>query len=223
MEVQPQQSQVSPSEIPQAAVAPLTEQISSSQPLPIVRVQKKKTLLIVISALLVGLIVGGGVGYAFGHSSAKSKQALSSGSPGNASPAQIAGSGSTSSSSSLTVQNRNAKRETDIQSLHTQIEAYFAENNHYPSLTDLNSPTWRAANIKSTDPSILVDPLSSCNPATTACLVASPVAKAYAYNASNSSGNSCESNDTQCSQYTLTATFEGTVDNMATYSVHNLN
>src|SRR5580698_9295036 len=58
---------------------------------------------------------------------------------------------------------RNAKRQTDIQDLQTQIEAFFSQSGYYPSLTDMNSASWRATNMKSLDAGALVDPSSSCN------------------------------------------------------------
>src|SRR5206468_9308462 len=53
---------------------------------------------------------------------------------------------------------RNSKRQTDVQSVQTQLEAYFAQNGHYPSLTDMNSSTWLTANMKSLDVDALKDP-----------------------------------------------------------------
>lgn len=114
---------------------------------------------------------------------------------------------------------RNSKRQTDIQSLQTQMEAYYSQNGHYPSLTDMNSGSWRTTNMKSLDPGALTDP---SNPTQAATLVAAPVAKSYAYAVTDSSGASCESNDTNCAQYTLTATYEGTVQGQTSYVKNNL-
>ncbi len=114
---------------------------------------------------------------------------------------------------------RNAKRQTDIQSLQTQIEAYFSQNAFYPSLTDMNSSSWRGTNMKSLDSNALINP---SNPTQSTTLVAAPAAKSYSYAVTNSSGGSCESDDTTCSQYTLTATYEGTVNGATTYSKSNL-
>lgn len=99
---------------------------------------------------------------------------------------------------------RNSKRQTDVNSVQTQLEAYFAQNGHYPSLTDMNDSSWLTTNMKSLDKSALQDPQGSSQ-----TLVASPVAKSYAYEVANSSGTSCESDDTTCATYTLTATLEG--------------
>src|ERR1700757_3903220 len=53
---------------------------------------------------------------------------------------------------------RNSKRQTDIQALQTQIEAFFSQNSYYPSLTDMNSSAWLATNMKSLDVNALIDP-----------------------------------------------------------------
>lgn len=103
---------------------------------------------------------------------------------------------------------RDSKRETDMATLQTQLEAYFQNYGYYPSLKDMNGASWRAANLKSLDEGALADPLSSCDPATTGCLTASPKAGAYSYEVTDSAGASCEANDTKCAQYTLTATLE---------------
>lgn len=114
---------------------------------------------------------------------------------------------------------RNAKRQTDIQSLQTQLEAFFSQNGYYPSLTDMNSSSWRSTNMKSLDPNALIDP---SNPTQSNTLLAAPAAKSYAYAVTNSSSTSCESDDTTCAQYTLTATYEGTVNGASTYTKSNL-
>lgn len=118
---------------------------------------------------------------------------------------------------------RNAKRQTDVQALQTQLEAFFSQNGYYPSRADMNSPSWISTNMKSLDTNALVDPSSTCNPSTTGCLAASPVAKSYSYAVFASDGTtSCETTDTSCAVYTLTATYEGTVNGSQTYTKSNL-
>ena len=115
---------------------------------------------------------------------------------------------------------RNAKRQTDIQSLQTQLEAFFSQNGYYPSLADMNSSTWLGANMKSLDQNALIDP---SNPTQSKTLLSAPAAKSYSYKVTQSDGStSCESDDTTCAQYTLTATYEGTVNGSSTYSKSNL-
>ena len=113
---------------------------------------------------------------------------------------------------------RNSKRQTDVQSLQTQLEAFYSQNGYYPSLTDMNNGGWRTTNMKSLDQGALTDP---SNPSSST-LVASPAAKSYSYAVTDSSGASCESTDTNCAKYTLTATYEGTVNGATTFSKSNL-
>lgn len=115
---------------------------------------------------------------------------------------------------------RNSKRQTDIQSLQTQLEAFFSQNGYYPSLANLNDSTWLNDNMKSLDTNALIDP---SNPTNSKTLLASPAAKSYSYNVKQSDGTtSCESDDTTCAKYTLTATYEGTVNGQSTYVKSNL-
>ena len=114
---------------------------------------------------------------------------------------------------------RNSKRQSDVKSLQTQIEAFFSQNGYYPSRTDLNTGSWLTTNMKSLDQNALIDP---SNPTQSKTLVASPTAKSYAYAVTDSSGNSCESDDTTCAKYTLTATYEGTVNGSSTFVANNL-
>ena len=113
---------------------------------------------------------------------------------------------------------RNSKRQTDIQNVQTQLEAFFQQNGYYPSLTDMNSSSWRATNMKSLDVGALTDP---SNPSTQT-LASSPANKVYAYQVTDASNASCESTDTNCAKYTLTATYEGTVNGSQTYTKSNL-
>jgi hypothetical protein len=108
---------------------------------------------------------------------------------------------------------KDAKRQSDIQALQTQLEAFFSQNGYYPSLADINNATWRRTNMQSLDSNSLQDPDSSSK-----TLAAIPAAKVYAYKVTNSSGGSCESDDTSCAKYTLTAT----LSNGKTDVVNNL-
>lgn len=119
---------------------------------------------------------------------------------------------------------RNGKRTTDIQAIQTQLEGFYSTNGYYPSLTDLDSATWRATNMQSLDKIALVDPSASCDPATVStCVAAAAAAKTYSYAVKDSSGASCETTDVNCAQYILTAIYEGSVNNQASYVKQNLN
>jgi prepilin-type N-terminal cleavage/methylation domain-containing protein len=97
---------------------------------------------------------------------------------------------------------RNSKRQTDVQSIQTQLEAYFSQNGFYPSLTDMNTgtsattnanSTWAATNMKSLDQTALVDP---SNPNASKQLKTTAQDKWYSYAVTDGSGNSCEADDT---------------------------
>jgi len=114
---------------------------------------------------------------------------------------------------------RNSKRQTDVQSIQTQLEAFFSQNGYYPSLADLNSSSWLGSNMKSLDQNALIDPK---NPTQSKTLASAPAANQYSYEVTDSSGNSCETTDTNCAKYTLTASYEGTVNGATTYTKSNL-
>ena len=121
---------------------------------------------------------------------------------------------------------RNAKRQTDLQSIQTQLEAFFSQNGYYPSLADMNDTTWLNTNMKSLDQNALIDP---SNPSDSKTLLAAPdtTKHQYAYAVTASDGSACGgstsgTNDTTCAKYTLTAQFEGTVNGQTTYVKSNL-
>lgn len=118
---------------------------------------------------------------------------------------------------------RNSQRSADISAIVTQLEAYKGDKSNYPSLANINSASFRSSDIKSLDDEALVDPQSTCNPATaTDCVKAAPVAKSYSYQPVNTAGTSCEADALLCTQYTLTATYEGMVNNKQTLVKKNL-
>ncbi len=116
---------------------------------------------------------------------------------------------------------RNSERQTDINSISSQLEGYFAKNSGYPSLADLNTPAWREGNeIKMGDADkALADP---SDPATTT-LAAAAAERVYAYvttvdgvasttciSPTDTDGESVAG--TVCDGYTLTATLEGNAE-----------
>lgn len=120
---------------------------------------------------------------------------------------------------------RNAVRQTDIQSIQTQLEAFYSQNGYYPSNADLNSASWRATNMPSLDPTALIDPSSGMTVSNVVVADNSTgQAKEYSYYPTDNTGSSvnCEATDTTCAEYTLTATYEGTINGQATYVKHNL-
>lgn len=90
---------------------------------------------------------------------------------------------------------RNTERETDVKAIHGQLEAYFAQENRYPTLDEINqvapNTNWRTTNMKGLDSGALKDPKGAGE---TLCDSVQENCYAYVING-----------DT----YTLTATLEG--------------
>lgn len=120
--------------------------------------------------------------------------------------------------SSLQSKARNAKRQSDITAIQGQIELYYGSNNHYPTLANLNDSNWVSTNMKGFDQDAFSDP---SNPTQSKTLLAAPAAKSYSYEVKDSDGASCESAAENCSQYVLTATYEGSVNNKTTFVKQN--
>jgi general secretion pathway protein G len=107
---------------------------------------------------------------------------------------------------------RNTKRQTDINAIDSHLEAYNADQGYYPTLTDMNTNSWVTTNLKGLDPAALQDPQG-----TSQTLVSAPAAKSYAYQPTDDNGNACDDSTTMCTKFTLTATYEGTVNGASTY------
>ncbi|MET1032966.1 MAG: type II secretion system protein [Candidatus Saccharimonadales bacterium] len=110
--------------------------------------------------------------------------------------------------------NRNVKRQAGINTLQSRLETYYVEKSKYPTLTELNSATWRKDNLKDLNDGVLRDPQwESKIPACTGerndtTMAAAPTVKCYSYQATAADGSAC--NDlVACAQYSLTATLEG--------------
>ena len=100
---------------------------------------------------------------------------------------------------------RDTKRQTDINAINSHVEAYYAQHGNYPTLTDLNTASWRATNTKGLDPEALKDPKGSAS-----TLAAAAVAgTSYGYDVSDDADASCEDEELDCTKYTLTAILEG--------------
>ncbi len=116
---------------------------------------------------------------------------------------------------------RNAHRQSDLSALQTQVEAFYTQNSYYPSRTDLNTASFLTTNFANIDQNVLIDPSNVTQSKT---FVATPTAKSYAYAVFQNDGiTACESSDVTCAVYTLTATFEGTVNGSSTLAKRNLN
>lgn len=113
---------------------------------------------------------------------------------------------------------KDTKRTTDIKAMHAQLEAYYAQYAHYPSLAQMNDAAWRKTNLKGLDEGALQDP-----DGTSAVLAATPAPKVYAYAATSNDGKACNNGTSNgavdCVIYKLTAT----LSDGSTYVKENLN
>jgi type II secretory pathway pseudopilin PulG len=124
--------------------------------------------------------------------------------------------------SAIMAKQRNQTRQNDLKAMQLQIETYYSKYGNYPNLNDLNSASWRAKNMKDLVASDMVDPLSKCNPDTSACLGGQDksVSKQYEYFATQADGStSCNGTladgkdaDENCAKYKLITTYEGNVN-----------
>jgi Tfp pilus assembly protein PilE len=115
--------------------------------------------------------------------------------------------------SGVQAKNRNSERETNIDTLQTEMERYYADSSKYPSLADINNADWRHKNFKNLPDDTFRDPLwnnklAACTTNKQPSLAATPTEKCYSYQATTADGSACQG-DTACTQYTLTALFEG--------------
>lgn len=125
------------------------------------------------------------------------------------------------------VQNKakDTKRQVDINLIHEQIENFYAQNAHYPSLTDLDSNSWRKANIPTLEAVTLRDSGNAgCDNTSDHgnCLTQTPTPRYYAYAPTDRAGVSCENDDMQCSNFTLTATLDTVINGSRVYTKKNI-
>lgn len=113
---------------------------------------------------------------------------------------------------------RNNTRQANLNAIQTQLEIFYQNQGYYPSRADMNDSTWLKANMKNLDVNALSDPSSGGNKT----FVDTAAAKVYAYVPKDASNNDCETTDTNCAQYTLTATYEGQVNGQSTFVKTNL-
>jgi prepilin-type N-terminal cleavage/methylation domain-containing protein len=100
---------------------------------------------------------------------------------------------------------RNSKRQSDISSLHTAIEAYFVQNNNqYPTATDINDAGFRSTDLKGVPDETFKDPKATDSTMATARTV-----NQYAYVVSGAGGAACDNTTTTCTEYQLIAVPEG--------------
>lgn len=99
---------------------------------------------------------------------------------------------------------RDTERKTDINAIHGQVEAYYAQTGSYPALADVNTAAWRNLNMKGLDPAALQEPRG-----TTQALAATVSNTQYGYAVFQTDGTTaCTTAAGDCAVYTLTANLE---------------
>ena len=92
-------------------------------------------------------------------------------------------------------QARDTERQTDINAIHSQLEAYYAQNGYYPGDAEIT-----VGNLQGLDPEALIAPGGNTAPGTAASTTTQ-----YHYNAMP---DACAIATTDCTSYTLNATLE---------------
>jgi len=85
---------------------------------------------------------------------------------------------------------RDTERQTDINSLATQLEVYYNDNGHYPAPKDVVSDTWISANLKGLDLNALRAPGKSSNSVKDNAISASK--DEYGYQVTKVDGTACD-------------------------------
>lgn len=158
--------------------------------------------------IVVMLVFGAGIGSVFAYwqfvgSKQQPKQATPAQQSSTTSSTDSNNSSTNGSLSPIQSKARDTERQVDIKAIFSQLEAYYAQNGHYPSLDQINHPAWREQNMSGLDDEALKDPLGA-GPE----LAAKPAAHVYAYQPLGADGKVCDNTTSDCATYTLTATLE---------------
>ncbi len=113
---------------------------------------------------------------------------------------------------------RDSERQTDINSIQKQVEAYYADKGFYPTQANLIDSAWRSGNNVKLDAKALQDPSGGTDITTTAA--SSTQKTRYGYVATQDDGSACAAMTTAagaavsplpsnpCTKYTVTAWLE---------------
>jgi len=112
--------------------------------------------------------------------------------------------------SGVQANNRDNQRQSEIDTLQSQLELYYAMHDRYPLVSDINSASWRAENMKELKEDVLKDPHWSekgrCQVDKKPILATAE--SCYSYEVTASDGAVCDNAAAVCAHYTLTAVLE---------------
>ncbi len=106
---------------------------------------------------------------------------------------------------SIKQKERDTERTQDIKALQIQIEGYYAQNNRYPSLANMNDAAWRSTNMRVFDSETIKDPKDK---SPTPTLAATPGANHYSYQVTPSKCTNTNDGSSDCTSYKLIANLE---------------
>ncbi len=115
---------------------------------------------------------------------------------------------------------RNTQRKTDINAVTSHVEAFYAETGSYPTLVQMQTPAFIAANMKG----LKVDALDDPKGAEGTGLKAATSTTEYGYTSTQEDGSACAvlvvgaDPTTNCAKFTLTATLEDSKTPHDTYT-----
>lgn len=110
--------------------------------------------------------------------------------------------------------NRNGQRKVDIDTIQGELESYYAQFSAYPTLSNLNSPSWLAKNISDLQTGDLQDPhwstkTKNCTEDGHSILINKVATNCFTYQPVSTDGSVCNNVLKACAHYTLTAVLEG--------------
>ncbi|HSX35344.1 MAG TPA: hypothetical protein VLH84_00245 [Patescibacteria group bacterium] len=116
--------------------------------------------------------------------------------------------------SGVRAKDRNTGRQNSVDSLQSKLEEYYAQNSAYPTLAQLNTPSWRTQNLRTLSKNALHDPRwnasnKTCTESGQPVAATQPAANCYSYQVTAADGSACDNLKAMCAHYTLTTLLEG--------------
>lgn len=114
---------------------------------------------------------------------------------------------------------RDSERQTDINAIQKQVEAYYADKGAYPTAANLNLLAWRSGNNVKLDVKALADPSAATTQSLSGTVPNGTTNKPYSYVPLNAADTACDASTDNagaaitpalgaCTQYTLSSWLE---------------
>lgn len=98
------------------------------------------------------------------------------------------------------------QRRANIKAIHEALQAYYAEKDSYPTITQLNSEGFRTQNFSDLPTDTFKDPADA---GSRISITRTPQPNVYAYDVLNEDGYTCEPAGRSCVAYSLSAVLSG--------------